>query len=161
MPGVKRGMEDKLRAAFAYIITGNSVDASKLCNVPDRTIREWAESTWWSELVAEAKTAKNVELDAMYTRIMAKAIGQVEERIDNGDVVIDKNGNQVRKSVNAKDLAIIASIFQDKRAIVRGEPTSISRRINERERLKQIASGLEAVEEREQAKGPSIQVVTH
>lgn len=143
-------MEDKLRAAFAYIITGNAVDASKLCNIPDRTIRGWTETTWWSDLVAEAKNSKNQELDAIYTDIIHIATAEVKDRVVNGDTVVTKEGESVRKPMNGKDIAMIAAIFQDKRAILRGEPTRISKTINEKERLKSLASNLEEIDTEEQ-----------
>ena len=156
MRGTKHEMEQKLKAAFAYIITGNSVDASAICGIPDRTIREWTECSWWSDLVTEAKNSKNTELDALYTRIIEKAVRGVEDRLENGDAVTAKGGGVERKPVSARDLAIIAATFQDKRAIVRGEPTTISKRINEKDRLQQIASGLEAVEEKSKEKRDSV-----
>lgn len=145
MSNNKWSLEDKIRAAFAYIITGNTVDAASICGIPDRTIREWTETTWWSDLVLEAKHSKNTELDALYTRIIEQAVKGVEERITFGDEVVTKDGDKVRKAIPARDLSIIAATFQDKRAIIRGEPTSISKRISESDRLKEIASGLESV----------------
>jgi len=147
----KYTLEDKLRAAFAYIITGNSVEASAICGIPDRTLREWTETTWWPELISEAKTKKNGELDAMYTRVIEKALKGVEDRVDFGDEVLDKFGQPIRKAVSGRDLAIIAATFQDKRAIIRGEPTSITKRVKESERLNQIANGLEELDKREEA----------
>ena len=142
-------MEDKLRAAFAYIITGNTVDASSICAIPDRTIRGWTETTWWSDLVAEAKTRKNQELDAIYTDIIHLATSEVKDRVIRGDTVVTKDGGTVRKPMNGKDIAMIAAIFQDKRAILRGEPTRISKTINEKERLKSLANNLEEVDTEE------------
>lgn len=147
MAGQPWSLEDKIRAAFAYIITGNSQEASAICGIPDRTIREWSEHTWWSDLINEAKITKNAELDALYTRIIDKAVRGVEDRVTNGDESVTKDGGTVRKAVSGRDLAIIAATFQDKRAIIRGEPTSISKRISERDRLQEIAAGLESVAE--------------
>lgn len=148
MSNNKWAIEDKLRAAFAYIITGNTVEASPLCGIPDRTIREWTEEPWWADLIAQAKSQKNAELDASYTRIIAKAILHVEDRIDNGDEVNTPSGPQ-KKKMSGKDLATIAAIFQDKRAIIRGEPTSISKRINEKDRLEAIKNGLGELDKEE------------
>lgn len=144
--GVKRSTEDKLRAAMAYLITGNSLDASKVCGIPDKTIRDWTRETWWADFIAEARKEKNDELDAAFTSILHKAIGEIKDRIENGDETVDaKTGSKVRKKVSARDATLVAAVLVDKRAILRGEPTRISKSISEKERLKTLNNELESV----------------
>lgn len=144
--GVKRSTEDKLRAAMAYLITGNSLDASKVCGIPDKTIRDWTRETWWADFIAEARKEKNDELDAAFTSILHKAIGEIKDRIENGDETVDaKTGSKVRKKVSARDATLVAAVLVDKRAILRGEPTRISKSISEKDRLKTLAGELEGV----------------
>lgn len=144
--GVKRSIEDKLRAAMAYLITGNSLDASKVCGIPDKTIRDWTRETWWADFIAEARKEKNEELDAAFTDILHKAVGEVKDRIENGDEVVDsKTGSRIRKKVSARDATLVAAVLVDKRAILRGEPTRISKTISEKDRLKGLVGDLESV----------------
>jgi hypothetical protein len=144
--GIKRSTEDKLRAAMAYLITGNSLEASKICGIPDKTIRDWTRETWWADFMGEARKAKNEELDACFTDIIHKAVGEVSDRVSNGDEVIDtKSGITHRKKISARDATLVAAVLVDKRAILRGEPTRISKNISEKDRLKTLAQDLEGV----------------
>ena len=146
MAGHKWSVEDKLRAAMAYLITGNSLEAAKVCGIPDKTIRDWTRETWWADFIGECRKEKNEELDAAFTDILHKAMGEVKDRITNGDEVIDtKTGTKNRKKVSARDATLVAAVLVDKRAILRGEPTRISKTISEKDRLKTLAQDLEGV----------------
>jgi hypothetical protein len=138
--------EDKLQAAMAYLITGNAVDASKVCGIPRETIRDWTRETWWADFLGECRKEKNEELDAAFTDILHRAVGEVKDRITNGDEVIDtKTGTKNRRKVSARDATLVAAVLVDKRAILRGEPTRISKTISEKDRLKTLAQDLEGV----------------
>ena len=141
----KYTVEEKLQAAMAYLITGNSVDAGKVCGMPDKTIRDWTREAWWSDFIAEARRDKNDELDACFTDIIHKAVGEVRDRIQAGDPVVQKDGTISRKPVSARDATLVAAVLVDKRAILRGEPTRISKSISEKDRLKDLAKDLEDV----------------
>lgn len=144
--GKKRDTEDRLRAAMAYLITGNSLDASKVCGIPDKTIRDWTREVWWADFIGECRKEKNEELDAAFTSIIHLAVGEVKDRIINGDEVIDtKTGSKNRKKVSARDATLVAAVLVDKRAISRGEPTRISKTLSEKDRLKTLAEDLEGV----------------
>ena len=146
MANNKYGPKEKLRAAMAYLITGNSVEASKVCGIPDKTIRDWTREVWWADFIADARKEKNDELDAAFTDILHKAVGEVKDRIVNGDEVIDvKTGAKERRKVSARDATLVAAVLTDKRAILRGEPTRISKNISEKDRLKELAKDLEDV----------------
>ena len=146
MANHKYGPREKLRAAMAYLITGNSVEASKVCGIPDKTIRDWTREVWWADFIGECRKEKNEELDAAFTDILHMAVGEVKDRIANGDEVIDtKTGTKNRKKVSARDATLVAAVLVDKRAILRGEPTRISKTINEKDRLKTLAQDLEGV----------------
>ena len=146
MANHKWSIEDKLRAAMAYLITGNSLEAAKVCGIPDKTIRDWTRETWWSDFIGECRKEKNEELDAAFTDILHLAVGEVKDRITHGDEVIDtKTGTKNRKKVSARDATLVAAVLVDKRAILRGEPTRISKTISEKDRLKTLAQDLEGV----------------
>jgi hypothetical protein len=137
----RHDMQAKIDAAIAYIVTADSEAASKLCNVPGRTIREWMHSEWWGDVLEEAKLIKQKELDSTFTRIIHQATDQLIDRIEKGDVSIDKAGNRQYVPVKAKDLAWIAAIITDKRALARGQPTSRSeRKVSVEEQLNKITT---------------------
>ena len=145
MANHKWSIEDKLRAAMAYLITGNSLEAAKVCGIPDKTIRDWTRETWWADFIGECRKEKNEELDAAFTDIIHKAVGEVRDRIQAGDPVVQKDGTISRKPVSARDATLVAAVLVDKRAILRGEPTRISKSISEKDRLKDLAKDLEDV----------------
>src|SRR3990170_7635876 len=126
MAGEPRDLDDRLNAALAWLITGNTVEASKICAVPDRTIRDWMSRDWWEAVLEEARRTKQKELDAVWTRIIHRAAESINDRLTEGDHTVTKAGQILRIPVRARDLATILSVITDKRALARGEPTSRS-----------------------------------
>ena len=139
-----RTIDDRLSAALAWLITGNTVEASKICGIPDRTIRDWMSKDWWEPILEEARKSKQKELDAVWTRIIHKAAVEINDRLDNGDATLNKFGDIKRVPIKAKDLSFILSVVADKRALARGEPTSRSEKKTVEESLKVVADRLES-----------------
>lgn len=136
-------MDTKLEAAIAYIITGNSLEAAKLCNVPDRTIRYWTTMSWWEDVLAEAHRVKQKELDAIWTALIHKAADGIRKRIDQGEArLIAKTGEIKQVPVTAKDLAVIMSIATEKRALLRGQPTQRKENVTTEKKLEMIKGAL-------------------
>ena len=145
MANHKWSTEDKMRAAMSYLITGDTEEAGKICGIPGRTIRDWTREAWWSDMIGEARRAKNDELDAAFTFILGEVVGEIKDRIKNGDEIIQKDGTPRRKKISARDATLVAAVLTDKRAILRGEPTRISKSVSEKERLKTLAGELEDI----------------
>ena len=142
-------IDDRIAAAIAWLITGNTEDAGALCNIPGRTIRDWMQKPWWEEVLAEAKGIKQKELDALWTGLIHKSTTELRNRLDKGDPIMTKMGEVKYMPVKAKDLAIITSIAVDKRALLRNQPTSRVERITIEEKLNRIGSRLEELDEAE------------
>jgi len=138
-------MEDKVAAAMAYIITGSSEQAAKLCGVSGRTIRHWTTQEWWPDLIADARRTKQEELDTQLTDIIHKAIGGIKARVENGDEHTYKDGSKIFKPVPARDLAWITAILIDKRAIMRGSASVVAKNVPEKERLAQLKKDFEKI----------------
>lgn len=151
-PGQKRPLSEKLNAALAWVITGSCSKAEAICGIPARTIRSWMQEASWADLVDEAKKIKQAELDSKFTNIIHKAVEEVADRLENGEDVITKNGDTVKRRVSAKDAAMIAAVLSDKRAILRGTPTSITKRESAKENLDKLKKGLEYVGKQPEAK---------
>lgn len=145
MANPKWTIEDKMRAAMAYLITGNALEAGKVCQIPDRTIRYWTTEAWWADFIGECRKAKNDELDAAFTSILDGVVGEIKDRVNNGDEVVQKDGSKVRRKISARDATLVAAVLVDKRAILRGEPTRISKSISEKDRLEKLATDLEGI----------------
>jgi hypothetical protein len=111
-------MEDRLKAATFWLLTGSFEDAAKQTDIPVRTIREWSYQPWWNTLVEEAKTGQNKELDAGFTSIIHTCVEQMKERLVNGNEQMTKIG-LVRVKPRLKELSDTIAILTDRRAKIR------------------------------------------
>lgn len=144
VPGRKRmhfSDAKKMEVACCYAVTGNSRRAAEITKVPEGTIRSWKSQDWWLEIQSRIVREQDEELDVKLTKLVDKAVDQVNDRLDNGDYVYNpKNDKIIRKPVNAKDLAIVTAITVDKRQLLRGQPTSRVEKVSTDERLKKLAN---------------------
>lgn len=136
----KYSASDKLRAALAYIVTASSNKAHKLTGIPSHTIRQWkSKAPWWPKAVEYALLAKKEELDANLQEIQDRANHGVIDRIQNGDHKLNKFGEVIRLPIGGKELMTISAIARDKQSLLRGQPTSISEKVSESDRLDALA----------------------
>lgn len=140
LPGSSYTHEQRLEAATYYAMSGSMAEVSRRTGISESTLSGWRHSDWWPQLVEEVRSQKNVEIDAGFTRVIEKAISAVEDRLDNGDVVIVK-GEELRVPVKARDAAIVAGIAFDKREQLRNPQTRPSEE-DEWERLDRLADRL-------------------
>lgn len=139
----KRPITDRLNAALCWLISGDDYEASKLSGIPRETIRDWRNQVFWEDLMYQARKIRQGELEAKFTKIIHKAVDEVADRLENGDVVISKTGEPVQKKVSARDAAWIYAVTTDKRAVMRGEASSISKRTTYKDSLKDKKEELE------------------
>ncbi|MHC4240605.1 MAG: transposase [Planctomycetota bacterium] len=137
--------EDKLAVVMAYLISGgNSVKAAKLSAIHEmkaNTIRQWKKrAKWWPNAEAHAKALLQKDLDARYTQMMHRTQEEIMDRVENGDEVILKDGSTGRKALGGKDLTYIHGIIHDKRAMIRGEPTSRTEKVNPMQVVNDLAA---------------------
>lgn len=137
-------MEDKLNAAMAYALTGFSDQASKICNIPERTIRDWTKQDWFKQLLEEARLRKQEELDGQWTGMIHLATAKMLERIEQGDPVVNPKTKEVSYvPVKLRDLAISTAVMTDKRALLRGQATSRVEKVDANKRLNDLAKVLD------------------
>lgn len=124
-PGAQKGNtyseETKALALSIYAETGSFETASRDTNIPRNTIRYWVESN--PNIDAELDALRRViraETAHRYARIAIKATDELLDRLENGDEIINKSGDYVRRKVPARELAFIASIATDKHALLTG-----------------------------------------
>ena len=153
-------LPERLQAALSYVITGSTVKASAICGIPDRTIREWTATEWWPDLILQAKKSKQEELDGILTGIIHLATDKAIERLQQGDPYVQKDQTVGYKPVGAKDATMVAAILMDKRALLRGEPTSRSAKVSESDRLNDIKEALSSSQKKEIASLDSSQAVS-
>lgn len=126
--------EQKLYAVLCYMVEGTSVKAGKVSGVDPATIRWWkAEASWWAPALKELRRQYQDQLDAKFTGLIHSAVKKIEERIEIGDEVIDKYGDLHHKAISARDMTMILAILYDKRALLRGDPTSNAGKVGSQE----------------------------
>lgn len=124
--GYNWGTGDKARAVAAYSVTGSFGKAAVATGIPEMTIRYWAKQDWFAEELKRADQADTDELKTVYTRIAKKAAASLEDRLEHGDEVLNKEGEVIRKQVAARDLAIITGVAADQRRKQMEAPTVVS-----------------------------------
>lgn len=143
-PNGKYTPEEKIEGVMAYLVTGTSKQASKLCGVPAATIRDWkTRSSWWLEVYSECKKKKQEELDAAFTSLLHEGVGILADRMANGDTRLDKKGDKVQVPLSGRDVAWIMAVFFDKRQLLRGDVTSRSEKVADNDRLTNLQKQFE------------------
>lgn len=118
--------EDKNRGVAAYVATGSFSKAAQITGVPENTLRNWSKQDWFPEEVRRLDQVDTDEIKSTFTRIAKRATVDLEDRLENGDEVVTKDGEIVRKKIAGKDLAIISAVSVDKRKHLMEQPASIS-----------------------------------
>ena len=122
-------------------------NACALTGTSYANLKRWCREEWWDQAVEIVKERLDMALDDSYTAVIHKSTNAVIDRLDEGDVVLTKTGAQVRKPVSARDAMLIAGIAHDKRALLRGRPTTITESVSEGERLRQLAEKFKTIGE--------------
>lgn len=131
----------KMDVACTFAVVGNSRRVSELTGVNEATIRTWKTTQWWNEIQARIIKEQDEELDTKLTKLVDKAVAEVNDRLEHGDYVYNaKEDKLVRKPVGAKDLAVVTAITIDKRQLMRGQPTSRVEKVSQDEQLKLLAA---------------------
>ncbi len=118
----KRYTEPERAVALAiFAETGSYDTAGRETKIPPSTIRYWVESN--PNIDAELEALRAVlrkRLAWKYAEGAELAVDVVNDRLRNGDQVLDKEGNIRLRPVPAREAAFIASIFTDKHALLSG-----------------------------------------
>lgn len=149
--------EQKIQAAMHWLVSGGSaIEASKKTGVPSGTIRAWKHgSPWWPDVIRKLRAIKQDELDAMFTVVIHDTVGEIHDRVLEGDWKYDpKTGEKVRVPMSGRDLAQTAQVLFDKRSLLRGDPTSLRKEVSVEDSLKKIGENL--VKNLKQAKAEKV-----
>ena len=124
-PGSKYTNEERRAVIADYFVTGNITKTADMNNMPRRTVGTWIKSEWGVELLAEVRHEKGEEYDANLTKLIDSAFAEAQDRIDNGDYRVTKDGKLIRVPMGGYQLVISGSTIYDKRQLHRNQPTSI------------------------------------
>jgi hypothetical protein len=120
--------QQRIEAAVHFMVHGSLTKTAKACHIPLTTLYDWKQSEWWPTLTEQIRSEKEIEFQAGFSRIVESAIGQIEDRLEHGDVKLVKTKNgyeQQRVPVSAKDATMVAAISYDKLRLSVNLPTSI------------------------------------
>lgn len=113
----------KVEVATTYLALGKIPMVEAVTGVPRTTIRQWKMQPWWSELLNEIQTESDQELDAKLSSIIQRSLEAVNERIENGEFILDsRTGTVKRIPVKLRDVERVAVDLLDKRDLLRGRP---------------------------------------
>lgn len=127
--GCKYTSTQRYNAALAWAITGNAEAAANMVSLPGHLVRKWTGEAWWLRAVDVVVRLKRREMDGRLQGILEKGLDVLSNRLEHGDTVLH-NGQERRLPVRAKDAAVIVGIVYDKLALLRGQVTSRTERVN-------------------------------
>lgn len=101
--------DTRLTVCELILQTQNHRLVSEITEVPLETIRDWKKQDWWPNIVEEVQKIKRAELNSRLTKIVDTALSKIEDRLENGDFVLNnKTGEIIRKPVSLKDANQVA-----------------------------------------------------
>ena len=152
-PRAKVAPELKIQAAICYMITGTVNGVERMTGISHQTVAEWKnKSQWWPLVLAKVKKDKQDELDSEITGLIHKSTAALKDRLEYGDEVLLKEGSgetsyveRFQRKLSGKDIASIINTLYDKRAMLRGDPTSITAKASSGDVLKELKETFEKI----------------
>ncbi len=125
-PGSQYTNEQRFNVIADLFVIGSITKTAEMHNMPKQTVSNWARSEWGVELLGQIGTEKGEAFDAYLTKLIDSAFEQAQDRIENGDFRVTKDGKLIRVPMGGKELVISGATIYDKRQLHRNQPTSIS-----------------------------------
>lgn len=136
--------QDRIKAATTYAMVGSAVEVERITSIPAAIVRKWKTMEWWPRILDRIRQEHDDQLDVKLTKVIDDSVKLVQDRLEGGDYIYDtKRGEVVRKPMAGKEVAVITSIFVDKRNLLRGKPTSRVERSSSEDRLKKLREEFE------------------
>lgn len=143
--------ELKIQAVVCYMITGTVNGVERMTGISHQTVSEWKnKSQWWPLVMIKVRKDKQDELDAEITGLLHQSTAALKDRLEHGDTVYHKVGDELvkgEKKLSGRDLATIINTLYDKRAMLRGDPTSISAKVTSTDVLEELKATFEKIAE--------------
>lgn len=139
----------KLEAVKLWLLTGNLVHTAAALNLSFTTVRNWRYSDWWEDLVTELKSQEQIELSNKLKRISQKSLDELEDRLANGDWVLDrKTGKLVRKPASLRDTTQTFNSLHDRTQRLETKPKDENKQVLDR--LSALAAQFEQIANKRQ-----------
>ena len=141
-PCAKMAPELKIQAAACFMMTGTVNGAARLSGIDKRTISDWKNNAqWWPTVLDKVRKEKQDELDAKLTSLIHQSTESLADRLENGEEVLVKQGAdtiKMKKQMGGRDITNAISTLYDKRAMLRGDPTSITKKTTSSDVLREL-----------------------
>ncbi len=118
----------KAKAVRLYLKTGSLRHVSEVMGISYSTLQSWKYRTsWWGELTKRFQEEADRKLSARMEEVVQKAVEQIEDRIENGDKILDsKTGEVISVPVKMRDLTAATKTLSDRTDILIGRATKDS-----------------------------------
>lgn len=111
-------VEKRIEVVTKVLALGNMRLVSELTGVSYQLIREWKQEPWWNQIVDEIRASRNSALDTKLSRLVDKSLETVADRLDNGNLFMDKKGELQRKPLTALEANKIATDMLNQETLV-------------------------------------------
>ena len=134
---------DKIRAVAIYLEVGILTKTAEMTGIPIETMRTWKTSPWWHEVKQKILAEQDDKISSAFGRIVNKAQKEVIDRLENGDWIVLKTGEQKRVPMKGKDAQYILNSSVDKRQLLNDRPTSRTESLTTKDKLQKIGQEFE------------------
>ena len=102
-PRKKWPVEKRIEVVTKYLALGNLRLVSELTGVSYGLIRMWKGEPWWTDLVAEIRATRHINVDNKLSKIVDKSLEMLGDRLENGEVVYNKKTGELER----KELSVL------------------------------------------------------
>lgn len=128
----------KIEVLTVYGVCGHMGQTAELTGVSVDTIRKWRKEEWFREGMEELRNENDIQFEGVFTKMLEKMVGVIDDRATNGDYVVLRDGTLIRKPVSLRDAVGAMMIAFDKRQMVRNRPTSRAETVSVENRLEKL-----------------------
>jgi hypothetical protein len=156
----------RIEAATVWAVLRNFDQVKELTGIHVKLLKRWSTEAWWHQIVNNVRKEQNEVLDAKITQVLDSAITMIQDRIEDGEYVLDRKASTkdnpvyYRIPLRAKDASFAVATLFDKRQLLRGEATARTESISETEKLRVLQQNFERLA---QSKGinPEGELIEH
>ena len=113
----------RIEAVTLYMATGSPTQTCATLGIPLKTFEGWQCSVWFKEIKARLRDESHLKLDSRLEKIVQKSLNLIEDRLDNGNSVLDqKSGRVVKVPVNIRDGIKATTELMNRQDLIRKEP---------------------------------------
>jgi hypothetical protein len=120
-------------------MTGTYMGVERETGIHHDTVRDWAKTDWWNELMEKAIADVSASLRSTGLKIVNEATKAVLDRLELGDEAFDKKGNIVRRKVPLRDALLASLTWFDKMRIINDQTLNFSKQtVNVKDLIKEM-----------------------